>query len=184
MGAEAIECLKFMGWEWTVDQGWNEKKEEVSKSTNIEKNEIFEDLRREEIAQLEAENHRLRDEFQKTLKISARLEEVGRLREENKKLKEQIEQDATPHIIETVRQWFMKSNSNPLDFVRWTNADPIIMITNVLKEYDEYYQKQKDYDEIIGELGIMIENIDQNACDVFNKLTEKYRDEFDELTSD
>jgi len=86
MGAEAIECLKFMGWEWTADQGWNEKEEEVSESTNIE---IFEDLRREEIAQLEVENHRLRDEFQKTLKISARLEEVGKLREENKELKEE-----------------------------------------------------------------------------------------------
>jgi predicted RNase H-like nuclease (RuvC/YqgF family) len=122
-------------------------------------------------------------------------EENKKLKEENKKLKEQIEQDATPHIIETVREWFIKSNSNPLDFVRWTNADPVIMIQKILKDHDEYYEKQKDYDEIIGELGIMIENIDQNACDVFNKLTEKYRDEFerpghnapnpdDEITSD
>lgn len=84
-GQEAVDCLTSLGWEWTVDQGWNEKQEEVSKSTSIE---IFEDLRREEIAQLEAENHRLRDEFQKTLKTSARLEEVGKLREENKKLKD------------------------------------------------------------------------------------------------
>jgi len=90
-GQEAVDCLSILlGWEWTVDQGWNEK---VSESTKIEKNETFEDLRREEIAQLEAENHRLRDEFQKTLKTSARLEEVGKLREENKKLKEKVERE-------------------------------------------------------------------------------------------
>lgn len=55
------------------------------------------------------------------------------------------------------------------------------MKKKILNECDEYYQKQKDYAEIIDELATMIENIDQNACDVFNKLTEKYRNVFDEV---
>lgn len=83
-------------------------------------------------------------------------------------------------MIEETGEWFMKTHSNSLDFMRWSEADPVIMVRKILKEYDGYYEKQKDYAEIIDELAQYIEYIDQNACDVFNKFTEKRRDVFDE----
>ena len=43
-----------------------------------------------------------------------------------------------------------------------------------MEEYEEYKL-------IIDGLGTMVENIDQNACDVFNKLTQEYRNQFDEV---
>jgi len=93
------------------------------------------------------------------------------LNKENNKLMGMVEQDATPVIIETVREWFLKSNTNPLMFLRWTNADPVIMIQNLLKEYDEYYQKQKDYEEKIEEIRTYIElGGNTNEIKVFNDI--------------
>ena len=101
----------------------------MAQSTKIEKNEMFEDLRREEIAQLEAENHRLRDEFQKTLKTSARLEEVGKLREENKQLKQELE-----GVKEGLAQKFYK-HFDEMDYNKMT----------ILKTVGPYLDKMLDH---------------------------------------
>ena len=45
----------------------------------------------------------------------------------------------------------------------------------------ELVEEKEEYKLIIDGLGTMVENIDQNACDVFNKLTQEYRNQFDEV---
>ena len=88
-------------------------------------------------------------------------------------------------IIETIvnetGKWFMDGNSacprwgwKIAGFMEWSEQDPVKMVNKLRTEYDEYYQKQKDYEQIIENLGDMIANIDQNACDVFNEQTKSY----------
>ena len=84
-------------------------------------------------------------------------EEVVELKEENKKLKETIQ-----HC-----EGVMESDEDLEERLKAQHAD--------LAEENE------EYELIIGGLGTMIENIDQNACDVFNKLTQEYRNQFDEV---
>jgi hypothetical protein len=46
MGDEAIECLKFMGYEWSPDKGWNEKEESEEEESDEEQVEqLQEELR-------------------------------------------------------------------------------------------------------------------------------------------
>ncbi len=82
---------------------------------------------------------------------------VYALEEENKKLKETIQ-----HC-----EGVMESDEDLEERLKAQHAD--------LAEENE------EYELIIGGLGTMIENIDQNACDVFNKLTQEYRNQFDEV---
>jgi len=84
-------------------------------------------------------------------------EEVVELKEENKKLKETIQ-----HC-----EGVMESDE---DLEERLKAQHQID----MEEYEEYKL-------IIDGLGTMVENIDQNACDVFNKLTQEYRNQFDEV---
>ena len=52
-------------------------------------------------------------------------------------------------------------------------------IYECVKNLTEEKKEIQDYRTIIAELGEYVEYIDKNACDVYNKLTEKYLNEFD-----
>jgi len=137
---------------------------------------------------LQKENEQLKEDIQQ---YKDTLEEhfvhYDNLKEENKKLKGRVD------IMEKCKKaWYDKCQEDPDDDPERSGIKWSICLegglNHFMKEairyeesYDEENKTVRDFADIIAELATMIENIDQNACDVFNKLTEKYRDEVEEL---
>ena len=114
--------------------------------------------------------------------------QVEKLTEENEHLKEDIQQYKDTLEEHFVHYDNLKEENKKLKEtceVAWKQSEKSVAgaleMSAELYELKEENKKVRDFAEIIAELATMIENIDQNACDVFNKLTEKYRDEVEEL---
>ncbi len=100
------------------------------------------------------------------------LEAIGELQEQIEKLK-----TFKSEVIEAMKYDDDLDDEDIIRGIRGMEED--IVGECELKEQIEELQ---DCRTIVAELGQYVEYIDQNACDVFNKLTEKYRSEFDPST--
>tara|TARA_R110001592_G_C12975780_1_gene733656 strand:- start:309 stop:947 length:639 start_codon:yes stop_codon:yes gene_type:complete len=98
-------------------------------------------------------------------------DEVEKLKEENKKLKAEWE------ILNNFCPEEAENNGQAV--VDWICK--FFKIEDDFGNLEENNEEKEEYKLIIDGLGTMVENINQNACDVFNKLTQEYRNQFDEV---
>ena len=112
-------------------------------------------------------------------------DDFGNLEEENKKLNEQNEDNLASLNFYTEQCAELKDERKKLketiqhcEGVMESDED---LEERLKAQHQIDMEEYEEYKLIIDGLGTMVENIDQNACDVFNKLTQEYRNQFDEV---